>query len=439
MTTLPEIRITSSVLRDKLSNGLTVLLAEDHSTPTVSVDGLIKVGAYCEPRKQAGLSVLVTRMLDEGTCNHTADEISQAIESRGGSLQTFGRREFGGLSIAMLSKDFETALDLALDLIRNPVFPPARLKLEVSKAISAIRGTRDQPRIMGSNALNEILYRGTSLAHPAQGYEKTIARLKRRELVEFHRRFYTPQNTVLAVAGDFDAHRALRQIRARTRGWASSEPPAPPLPQPRLRERPTVRHIYQDKEQVHIFLGHLGIRRSDPDYYALQVTDTILGGGPGFTSRIPRRLRDEQGLAYTTYCDLTGSAASAPGRFVAYIATSPDTLQQAIDSILREIRVFLDQPVTEEELRDAKAYLTGRFVFEFQTNAQIASFLINAEIFHLGFDFVQRYPGYIKGVTVEEVQRVARQHLHPDRFARVVVGPVDRSGRLKRKPQPMPA
>jgi len=153
--------------------------------------------------------------------------------------------------------------------------------------------------------------------------------------------------------------------------------------------------------------------------------DTILGSSPGFTSRIPRILRDEQGLCYSTFSNIASSAGQDPGRFIAYIGTSPENMVHATDSILTEIRRITQEPITESELQDAIDYLTGSFVFNFETNAQVAGFMIEAEIFKLGFDYLTRYPALIRSVTREDVARVAKRYLDPDNLTIIVVGPVE--------------
>jgi zinc protease len=178
-------------------------------------------------------------------------------------------------------------------------------------------------------------------------------------------------------------------------------------------------------QQLNIYLGHLGVVRSNPDYYALQVLDTILGGGAGFTARIPQKLRDELGLAYTTFASITMTAGLDPGRFVAFIGTSPENMNLAIDGLIQEIRRIVEQPVSESELQDAKEYLTGSFVFAFETSSQIARFLVHAQVYGLGFDYIDKYPEYIKRVTVEDIARVAQKYLDPQNYTLVVVGPVN--------------
>jgi zinc protease len=151
--------------------------------------------------------------------------------------------------------------------------------------------------------------------------------------------------------------------------------------------------------------------------------DTILGSGAGLTARIPRKLRDEQGLAYTTFASITSSAGIEPGKFLAYIGTSPENVDAAIDGFVAEIERMRTEPVLAQELADAKAYLTGSFVFSFETNAQVARFLIHAELFGLGFDYVERYPGYVEGVTAEAIRNAASTHLSTEDYVLVVGGP----------------
>jgi zinc protease len=149
----------------------------------------------------------------------------------------------------------------------------------------------------------------------------------------------------------------------------------------------------------------------------------VLGSGPGFTSRIPRKLRDEQGLAYSTYADITSSSGIYPGRFAAYISTSPENRDRALEGLHAEVEDAVAHGVTEDELLTAQDYLTGSFVFELQSNYLVARFLAAIELFGLGWDFPRRYPEMVLGVTVEDVNRVARTHLDTVNYTTVIVGP----------------
>jgi zinc protease len=247
-------------------------------------------------------------------------------------------------------------------------------------------------------------------------------------LTAFHARYFVPNDTILSVVGDFHISEMLPKIERSLAGWAPHPISYSPCPLIKRQVERRTKVLNMPAQQVNIYLGHLGIERSNPDYYALQILDTILGGGAGFTARSPKRLRDELGLAYTTFASITMTAGLDPGRFVAFIGTSPENTQLAIDGLLNEIRRVINEPVTLEELEDAKDYLSGSFVFAFETSSQIARFLVHAEVYGLGFDYVQKYPDYIARVSVEDIARVARQYLDPVNYTLVMVGPVHENG-----------
>ncbi|HWQ35961.1 MAG TPA: pitrilysin family protein [Blastocatellia bacterium] len=414
-----------NVERIELPNGLIVLLSENRALPAVSISAAVRTGERFVSDEKAGLASLAGKMLDEGTTSRTAHQIASAIESVGGALQTTGGYATTSVSVTALSGDLDQGLELTADLLRNPLFPEDRLQLEVGKRLAEIVARQDEPQIVASEAFNEIIFAGTPQHRPLIGYEQTVAKLTRADLLAYHQRFFVPNNTILALAGDFSVAQTARRIEQLFADWEPTpQLSLPEVPRPQ-RQQPVTRFINRDKEQVNIYLGHLGIERSHPDYHALRVLDTILGDSPGFTSRIPRVLRDEQGLAYTTYCHLARSAGIDPGRFVAFIGTSPENLEQAVSGLRQQIESVVVAPPTTAEVETARDYLTGSFVFEFETNAQMASFMISAEIHQLGSDYPLRFLSEISRVTADEVWRVAQQHIAPDKLTLVAVGPVE--------------
>jgi zinc protease len=255
--------------------------------------------------------------------------------------------------------------------------------------------------------------------------------LTRADVEGFYRRYYVPQNTMLAIAGDIDKNEVKGMVEATFGKWLrAAEFGTPEVPRPLRQNFPLERFVTASKEQVNVFIGHVGIERNNPDYYVLLVMDTILGSSPGFTSRIPRILRDEQGLAYSTFSNITSSAGLDPGRFIAYIGTAPENLDRAISGLRGEIMRIVEGGVTAEELEAAKLYLTGSFVFHFQRNSQVAEFLLEAEVYGLGFDYLEKYPELIRAISVEDVTRVTRKYLDPQNLTTVVVGPVDERGKV---------
>ena len=413
-----------------LNNGLTILLVENPSLPTVSITASVLAGARHDPESKAGLAIMVSRLLDEGTENRTSLEIADAIESVGGAIDTDGSFERIIAMAGVLNKDVDLGLELLSDLLIRPIFPQEYVDKEKERTLAEIVSAQDRPQVVAGWAFNELVYQDHPLHRPSHGYPNTVERLTRDDLLEFHRRYFVPNNIILSVVGDFRVPEFLPKIEKAFGGWEAKPVIFPIYPEPTRQNTKRVKFITMPAQQLNIYLGHLGISRTNPDYYALQVLDTILGGGAGFTARIPQRLRDELGLAYTTFASITMTAGLDPGRFVSFIGTSPENMKLAIDELLNEIRRIIEEPVTAQELQDAQDYLTGSFVFGFESSPQIARFLVHAQVYGLGFDFIEKYPQYVRAVTVNDVTRVARKYLDSENYTLVVVGPVAEDGNL---------
>lgn len=420
------VAVRLNVERVVLPNGLVLLVSESHSTPSISISAIVRAGSRFEADEKAGLASLAVELIEEGTTTRSSQQIAEAIDSTGGHLMTLGDYQSSRLAVVSLSKDFELVLDIGSDLLMNAVFPEDKVRQQIERRAAQIVSRLDVPRTQASDIFNEIIFRGTPQHRPAVGYEATVRRLSRSGIEEFYRRYYVPNNAALAIAGDIDTKETIERVKTALGKWEAARDFAlPDVPRPSLDAQPVEKYVSASKEQMNVFIGHVGIERKDPDYHALLVMDTILGSSPGFTSRIPRILRDEQGLAYSTFANITSSAGVDPGRFVAYIGTAPANLDRARAGLRSEITRIVEEGVTEEELEIAKSYLTGSFVLRFQRNGQVAEFMLEAETYGLGFDYLEKYPELIRAVTAEHVTRVTRRHIHPERLTTVVVGPVD--------------
>jgi len=418
------------VERVELPNGLVLLLSENHSVPSVAIKAIVRAGSRYETDDKAGLASLVGDLLDAGTATRSSKQIAETIEATGGQLASFGDYQSSGVVVMLLSEDTALGLEVASDLLINPAFPEDKVQQYVDRRVAQIKARLDVPRTLASDLFNEIVFEGTPLHRPPLGYGKSVQTITTSDVQGFYRRYYAPDNTMLAIVGDIDKSEIKTKVWATFGKWERSAPfQTPQVPRARRQSAPIEKRVSVPKEQVNIVIGHVGIERRNPDYYALLVMDTILGSSPGFTSRIPRILRDEQGLAYSTFSNITSSAGLDPGRFIAYIGTAPENLDRAINGLRGEIARIVEAGVTEEELEIAKSYLTGSFVFRFQKNSQVAEFLIEAEVYGLGFDYLDRFPELIRAVTVEDVNRVARSYIDPRNLTTVVVGPVDEQGK----------
>src|SRR5881296_2031845 len=391
-----------------LSNGLKVLLVENPSIPTVSLNASVLAGARYDPESKAGVAIMASRLLDEGTETRTSFEIADAIESVGGAIETDGSFERIIAIAGVLKKDVDLGLELLSDLLIRPVFPDEYVEKEKERTLAEIVSAQDRPQVVAGWAFNELVYQDHPLHRPSHGYPETVERIERNDLLDFHEKYFLPNNVVLAVVGDFRVSELLPKIQDTFGSWRARPIVFPTYPEPVRQSGKRTKFIRMPAQQLNIYLGHLGVQRTNPDYYVLQVLDTILGGGAGFTARIPQRLRDELGLAYSTFASITMTAGMDPGRFIAFIGTSPENMKLATEGLINEIRRIIEEPVTMQELQDAKDYLTGSFVFAFESSPQIARFLVHAEVYGLGFDYVEKYPEYIRALTVEDISRHSR-------------------------------
>jgi zinc protease len=404
--------------REVLGNGMILLVAEQRAVPIVTVSMLLQAGAVLDPPDKPGVANLVAQVMTQGTKTRTAPQISEAIEFIGGSLSVEAGQELSTISLSVLSKDLDTGLDLLADVLLNPVFNPADVQRKINEVVAGIKRDLEDPGTVSWQTFLALVYGRHPFGRPVEGTEQSVPTITRDDLVQFHAAHFRPNKAILAVVGDIGVGDLKSRLQARLGAWqpggpASGPPPAPaPLPQR------VVKTIQRQVTQSSINLGHLGITRDNPDYYAVQIMNYLLGGG--FSSYLVSKIREEKGWAYDV-----GSyfgAAKLAGDFSVSMQTKNEVAQEAIDEALGLIRRIRDQPVNEQELKDAKAYLTGSFPLRLDTSRKIVGMLASIEYYGLGLDYVEQYPARIQAVTVADVQRVARKYLDPDRYALAVVG-----------------
>ncbi len=402
-----------------LDHGLIVLLQERHALPFVVVHLSVPAGAYYDPQGKEGLANLAARLLTTGTATRADKEIAETIESVGGALSASAHQELATLSLTVLKKDLHLGFQLLSDILLHPSFNDKEIERERKKVLAGILQDKDEPRAVASKAFDKALFGRHPYAHPIQGWEESVPRLTREEIVAFHRERYRPERAILTAVGDV-TEAEVRALAAEFFKEWKGKPYAPAAPAP-LTEPQTRRMelIEKDLSQSTIVLGHLGVPRNHPDFYALQVMNYILGGG-SFASRLTQNVRDNRGLVYGIYSMLDTRLRAGSIEFS--LQTKNITAREALEETLREIDRIRREPVTDDELKGAKAYLIGSFPLRLDTNRKLADFLTVLELYGLGLGYIQEYPRLIGAVTKEDVLRVARKHLHPDRLLLVAVG-----------------
>lgn len=406
-------------VREKAANELVWLFSRQTELPLVTLQLLIRAGTLEEPQGKEGLANLTASLLLSGTKNRSAAQIAQELDFLGARLGAAGGDDFATLTLTVLKKDLAAGLDLFQDVLLHPVFAPAELQRKASQFKAALESEKDEPMVVASRAFLKELYGPFPYGYPVLGTAQGLDAVTPADLVEFHRRYYRPNNAVLSLVGDLTLEEA-RQWVAKTLGaWQSAPIPPQKLPPiPPLNQR-HVKIIDKDISQANIVLGSLGIARQNPDFYAFQLMNYILGGG-GFASRLLDEIRVNRGLAYSVSSSF--APGLEPGPFTVSLETKNSSAGEAITQVVAQIKRIRAEPVTPEELQDAKSYFIGSFPRKMDSVSKRAWLLGYVEVYGLGLDYPWRYPQLIRQVNPEEVQKVAQKYLHPADYLLVVVG-----------------
>lgn len=409
--------------RELLADNMVLLHAERKTLPIVTVVIAVKAGSIAEPSDKAGLAYLTAALLNEGTKKRTSRAISEAIEFVGGSLSASAGPDYTTISLSVLKKDIDLGFDLLSDILMNPAFNEEEIKRKKRITRNWLIQQSEEPGIVASIAFSKAVFGGHPYARQVQGTLESLDLITRQDIIDFHNTFFVPNNTIMSVAGDISRNELNALLNRHLGNWKQKTIPSASLPGISARKGSTVIKINKDLTQANIILGHLGISRDNPDYYAVSVMNYILGGG-GFASRLMDNIRDNKGLAYDVHSFFSANKFS--GSFQAGLQTKNESANAAIDEVLREIERIRTEPVSDKELQDAKSYLTGSFPLRIDSNSKIAGFVLAVEFNSLGLDYVDKYPSLINAVTQEDIERVAKKYLDTNNYVLVVVGNMDR-------------
>lgn len=412
--------------RSVLSNGMAVYMLENHELPLVSAQFVIRTGRLYEPEDKVGLAQLVGMALRTGgTTSQTGDAIDKRLEFLSASIETNISTQEGEASLNCLSKDFDEVLALLADILRRPRFAGNKILLAKMQMLERIRRQNDSPDSILSREFSKLLH----VSSPAWGrtptYE-TVMRVSRKDLMAFYRQYFHPNNIIAGFAGDFESVELLKRLEHLFGDWPRANVKFPAIAPLGDRNEPSLNYVYKDIPQSYFEFGHLGIRRNNPDWHAVHVMNHILGRG-GFTSRLMSEIRSNRGLAYRVGAELTEDTDR--GRFSAWCQTKSESTHEALSTMLDIIRRMATDPISDGEMEKAKSAIRDGFVFRFETPREVLGELIRLEYYGYPLDYLDTYCDKIMAVTKEDVQRAAKEYIHPGQMVIVVVGDKSRFGK----------
>ncbi len=396
-------------VRATLPNGLSVLVVPTSRLPLVDFRLVVRAGSVNDPAGREGVARLTAELLTQGAGKRTAKQLADDIEFVGGSLNASAGAEQLVVSGEVLKKDLALGLELFRDVIVLPTLGAEEFERKKAEALGQLASDKSEPSVIAENAMTRWFWGDSPLGHPAIGWEASVQAVTRDDVANFHRSFVTPERSVLVVVGDVDAARLIASLKTAFAGWKSAGPPPPGDlygPAAALHGR-SVRIVNKpDATQAQIRMMCPAVPRNHPDWYALQVANTICGAG--FTSRLVNSIRVEQGLTYSISSRFQQTRAA--GAFRVSTFTRNEQLRKCVDAVLAEVKKLSDEGPTPAELDKSRNYLKGQFPLGLQSPDELAGEIANAEFFGLPNDFIAGYPERIGAVTMADVQRVLKTY-----------------------------
>ncbi len=412
-----------NVTRTTLDNGLVVLVKHNPNNPSVTLRGRVRAGGLYDTDKTAGLAHFAAAAFQRGTRKRSFQKLNDELDRAGMSFSLGAGMETIGFSGKSLTEDFDRLLDIASDVVVHPIFPKDEVEKLRNQIITDLKEAEQDTQHVAYRDFREMCYPPLHPFHRlSEGRIETIKKMPIAGLEEFHSRYVRPDMTAIVIVGDIEPGLAVEKIQRAFGKWrARGLPPTHVIP-----DAPAPGHVMRKetpipgKTQLDIVLGTVGVRRTDPDYYALNLGDLILGR-LGLYGRLGASVRDKQGLAYYVYSGAEASLGAGP--WAVHAGVNPKNLNEAITGILGEIQAIRTKPVSPDELDEAKDFVTGSLALRLETNEGVASMLADIELFDLGLDYLEQYPNIIRSISGDQILDVMKKRLPAENYALAIAGP----------------
>jgi zinc protease len=405
--------------RWQTANGAKVYYVHNPELPLVDLRVVVAAGSTFDGEKH-GLAALTSALLDKGAGSLDADAIARSLENAGARLDSGVARDFAWLHLRSLTEPdkLKPAVSTLREVISSPRFAEEDFAREKQRLLLALKQREESPEQVASIQFFKAVYGDHPYAHPPEGEIETVTALKREDLQEFHRKFYVAKNSLVVIVGALSRGEAERVAEQLMQSLPSGES-APEIPEVQEPNSPGLTRIAFSSAQTHILTGMAVLRRNDPDYFPLYVGNHVLGGG-GFTSRLVKEVREKRGLSYGVASYFL--PLKRPGPFLASLQTKNDQAQAALEVLTQTLETYLQEGPTEAELAQAKRHITGSFVLNYDSNAELADYAAMIGFYELPLDYLDTFTQRVEAVTRQQIMEAFRRRLDPKKFRTVLVG-----------------
>ncbi len=407
--------------RSQLANGITLLHRANFYSPSVVIRGYFNAGSIFDSDEQLGLADFAAACLMRGTQNYTFEQLYEKLEDTGASLGFSAGTMTASFSGRALVEDLPLLFELLAEALCRPTFPTGEVEKRRTQLLTGLAIRAQDTADMASLAFDRIIFRDHPYQRPDDGHPETIRAITRDDLVNFQQRQYGPQGMVISIVGAVDANATRDQLEKTFGDWSNptqqAAPGLPPVKQLDSITREVIR--IPGKPQADLMIGATGPSRRDPLYLPASLANSVLGQF-GMMGRIGDVVREQSGLAY--YASSSLSAGNGPGSWEVSAGVNVENVEKASELILQEIRRFVSEGVTAEELQDSQDHFVGRLPLQLESNSGVANALLNMERFGLGLDHYLTYEERVRNVTTEQALQAAQTYLQPDRLAIVAAG-----------------
>jgi zinc protease len=401
-----------------LPNGLRVIAVSHHEQPVVSMRLLVGAGSSLDPKGKTGLAHVTASLLDQGTTTASASELNDAIDFIGGEMGAGAGTDLSYVSTLVMKDSFDRGMQLLSDMARHPAFAQEEIARQRQQLLSSLQVSFEDPDFIANAVFDRLVYGFHPYGLPQTGTPETLGSITRDDLVAFHTKYFVPNNAILAIVGDITPDEAFAGVRRVFADWQRRDLAAPAYTEPPGPTRRIVVVNKPDAVQTEVRVGNIGIARNHPDYMAVNLAIRILGGEG--SNRLHQVLRTARGLTYGAQANFDTFKDS--GDFEAETNTRTAATGEVLRLIVDEFWRLQRERVGQRELDDAKAYLTGSFPLTIETPNAIALQILNTMFYGLPIDQLQTFRERVNAVTVDDIQRVAKVYLKPDRLSVVLVG-----------------